>query len=81
MAPSSARVRIAASSVRYMLTPSQDTKAGRAASTPAAASPSARVWVWKSTGAKARLAGGSTPAAVRRCSFQAWVDGWSISNT
>ena len=79
--PTAARVAATASAVRYMLTPSQLTSAGRLRSNPSAVRRSGSGSVSRSTPTNVSPSGGVMLAAASRSRFQLWVAGWSTSNT
>lgn len=69
-----------ASWLRYMLTPSHVTIAGRSGSKPANARRPVSESTSKSTGTNATRSGDAIPAAARRCRLLSWLAGWSTSN-
>jgi hypothetical protein len=65
----------------YSDTPSMAKSVGRSLRSPVALSRSARLSVSKFTGTKVTESGTSMFASASRRRFQAWVSGWSTSNT
>ena len=77
----SARVWLIAAPVRYMVTPSQLTRAGRDGSNPARARRPDSESRSKSTATKLTVSGTVIPADARCARFHRWVPGWSTSKT
>jgi hypothetical protein len=74
-APTAASVAAIASAVRYMVTPSQLTRAGAELSKPAAARWPASAPAARSAGTNVTLSGTVTRAEVSALRFQSWVAG------
>ena len=80
-APTAASVAAIASLVRYMVTPSQPTRAGAELSKPAAVRQPVSASAARSAGTNVTPSGTGTRADASARRFQSWVAGWSTSNT